>query len=106
VELELEHMGSHYLIKRSLRPQVFEIYRDGDLVNEDSHIKDYQAQLEIMLGLDHKTFKQTIIMSSRYYTPFLDLSKNEKRDFIENIFSIKIFSDMNDFLKRKIQSIL
>jgi DNA repair exonuclease SbcCD ATPase subunit len=103
VELILEHMGHDYVIKRGLKPNFFEIYKDDVLVNEDSHVKDYQLQLENMLGIDTKTFKQTIMMSSRYYTPFLDLSKNEKREFIENIFSIRVFSEMNDFLKRKIQ---
>lgn len=105
VELDLEHLGSAYKIKRGIKPNLFEIYKDGELVNEDSHIKDYQRQLENMLGMDSKTFKQTIMISSRYYTPFLDLKPQEKREFIENIFSIKIFSDMNDHLKKQIQII-
>jgi DNA repair exonuclease SbcCD ATPase subunit len=101
VILEFEHLGNEYKIKRGIKPNVFEIYKNDELVNEDSNIKDYQKQLESMIGIDSKTFKQTIMISSRFYTPFLSLTKAEKRDFIENIFSIKVFSEMNDYLKKK-----
>jgi DNA repair exonuclease SbcCD ATPase subunit len=104
VELTLEHMGCEYLIRRGLIPNLFEILKDGELLDEDASIRDYQKQLETILGIDARTFKQTIMMSARYYTPFLDLNKPEKREFIENIFSLKLFSDMNDFLKRKLQT--
>lgn len=104
VELTIEHMGATFLIRRGLNPALFEIFRDGDLLDEDSSIKDYQRQLETILGIDAKTFKQTIMMSSRYYTPFLDLRPQDKRDFIENMFSLKLFSDMNEYLKRKLQT--
>lgn len=104
VELELTHNSSKYLIRRGIKPNIFEFYKDGNLVNEDSHVKDYQKQLENMLGMSSNVFKQTIMMSSRFYTPFLELSKSEKRDFIENIFSIRIFSEMNNYLKQKQQS--
>jgi len=104
VELEIEHAGKNYLIRRGLKPNIFEIIRDGKLIDEDASIRDYQKQLETILGIDHKTFKQTIMMSSRHYTPFLDLKPNDKREFIEQIFSLKLFSDMNDFIKRKIQN--
>lgn len=105
VELEIQHGGSDYLIRRGVKPNIFEIYKDDELINEESHIKDYQAILENMLGMSAKTFKQTIIMSSRYYTPFLDLAAYEKREFIENIFSIKLFSQMVETLKRKSASL-
>ncbi len=104
VEFDIIHNNSNFKIIRGLKPSIFEIYKDGELVNEDSHIKDYQLQLESMFGIDSKSFKQTIMMSSRYYEPFLDLNPRQKREFIENIFSIKIFSDMTIFLKRKIHS--
>ena len=104
VELTIEHMGSTFMIRRGLNPNLFEIFKDKTLIDEDSSIKDYQRQLETILGIDAKTFKQTIMMSSRHYTPFLDLRPQEKRDFIENIFSLKLFSDMNEYLKRKLQT--
>ncbi len=104
VELEIEHMNSIYIIKRGLQPNKFEIFKDGKLIDEDSNIRDYQKQLEILMGIDYKIFKQTIMMSSRFYTPFLDLRPSDKREFIENIFSLKLFSNINDFLKRKVQT--
>ncbi len=103
VELSVEHGGSEYLIRRGISPNIFEVEKDGSIIDEDAHIKDYQKQLEMIFGLDGKTFKQTIMLSSRYYIPFLDLKPQEKRDFIENIFSLKLFSDMNDYLKKKLQ---
>lgn len=104
VELDIEHSGKKYKIRRGLKPNIFEIFREGQLIDEDASIRDYQKQLETILGIDHKTFKQTIMMSSRYYIPFLDLRPAEKREFIEQIFSLRMFSDMNIFLKRKIQN--
>jgi DNA repair exonuclease SbcCD ATPase subunit len=104
VELTLEHMGSTYLIRRGMSPAIFEIFRDGNIIDEDASIRDYQRQLETILGIDARTFKQTIMMSARHYIPFLDLKPADKREFIENIFSLKLFSDMNDFLKRKLQT--
>jgi len=102
IELTIENNGSIYIIRRGLKPNIFEIIKDGEPLNEDASIRDYQEQLEIILGVDYKTFKQTIMMSSRHYIPFLDLKPQEKREFIENIFSLKLFSDMNDYLKKKI----
>ncbi len=104
VELDIEHSGKKFKIRRGLKPNIFEIIKDGVLIDEDSSIRDYQKQLETILGIDHKTFKQTIMMSSRHYIPFLELRPSEKREFIEQIFSLKLFSDMNEFLKRKIQN--
>lgn len=104
VELEIEHQGKKYLIRRGIWPNVFEIIKEGVLIDEDSNIRDYQKQLETIIGIDYKTFKQTIMMSARHYIPFLELKKSDKREFIENIFSLKLFSDINDFLKRKIQN--
>jgi DNA repair exonuclease SbcCD ATPase subunit len=104
VELTIEHMESTYLIRRGMQPNLFEIIKDGELLDEDASIRDYQKQLESILGIDARTFKQTIMMSARHYTPFLDLRPSDKREFIENIFSLKLFSDMNDYLKRKLQT--
>jgi DNA repair exonuclease SbcCD ATPase subunit len=111
VELTIEHMNSVYMIRRGIKPNIFEIFKDIDVIDEnskpideDSNIKDYQKQLETILGIDHKTFKQTIMMSARHYTPFLELKPQEKREFIENIFSLKMFSHMNDSLKKKLSS--
>lgn len=100
VELEIEHSDNEYLIKRGMLPNIFEIYKNGKLIDEDSHMKDYQVILEQILGMSAETFKQTMIMSSRFYKPFLEFNKGEKREFLENILSIRIFTIMNDNLKK------
>jgi DNA repair exonuclease SbcCD ATPase subunit len=105
VELDFSHNNSSYTIKRGIKPNVFEIFKDGELVDQSSYMKDYQNILEECLGLTPATIKQTIILSSRFYTPFLELSASEKREFIETLLGIKIFANMQDLLKVEVSSL-
>lgn len=105
VELELDFKGSDILVRRGMYPNVFEIYKDGQLIGENSSIVDYQTVLENMLEIDSKTIRQTMMMSSRYYTPFLQLNPADKRNFIESILSIKMFSAMCENLKQRITNL-
>ena len=101
VELEFTHEKHNYLIKRGIKPNIFEIYRDNNLVEQDAATKDYQQILENILGLDSKTLGQSIFISSKNYTPFLKLAASDKRSFIENVLDIKIFSQILEQLKIK-----
>lgn len=101
VEIEFEHDNHDYLVKRGIKPNVFELYRDGKLVDTDSSRKDYQKTLELLIGVDSDTFANTIFVSSKNYTPFLKLNTSDKRNFIENVLNIKIFSEMLEELKIK-----
>lgn len=101
VELYFSKKQKQYKIIRGLEPKIFEIYCNGELIQETSHVKDYQSILEQILGFDAKSFKQTLMMSSRYYVPFMDLKSTEKQKFIENILNINIFRTMKEITKTK-----
>lgn len=105
VELELNFKGSEIFIRRGMYPSIFEIHKDGQLIGENSSVVDYQTVLENMLEIDSKTIRQTMMMSSRYYTPFLQLNPADKRNFIESILSIKMFSSMCENLKQRISNL-
>lgn len=100
-EVEFEKNGITYLVKRGITPNVFEIFQNGTLIDQDSHVKDYQEILEKIIGISTKTFAQVCVMSSMSYIPFLRLSAAEKRTFIEDILQIRVFSIMNKLLKVK-----
>ena len=92
-----------YYIKRGIRPHVFEIYKNDILLNQDANIKDYQKILEQqILRMNYRTFTQVVIMGSGNYIPFMRLPAAQRREFIEDLLDIKIFSVMNSLLKDKI----
>lgn len=101
VEITFEHNGSEFLVKRGIKPDIFELYKDGKLVDTDSSRKDYQKTLELLIGVDSDTFANTIFISSKNYTPFLKLNASDRRNFIENVLNLKIFSEMLEELKVK-----
>jgi DNA repair exonuclease SbcCD ATPase subunit len=92
-----------YRIVRGLKPAIFEIWIDGNLVNQDSASRDYQKYLEdSILKLNFKSFTQIVILGSASFTPFMQLSAASRREVIEDILDIKIFTSMNLVLKDKI----
>ena len=105
VELEFEVNRNKYKIIRGIKPSVFEIYADGKLLNQDAATKDYQDYLEKnILKLNHKSFIQIVVLGSANFTPFMQLKPNERREVIEDILDIQIFSKMFVLLKEKIQA--
>lgn len=103
VEIEFSVNGKDYKVVRGMKPNKFEIWCDGKLLNQDSATKDYQKILEQqILKLNYKTFTQVIILGSASYTPFMRLTAAQRREVIEDILDIRIFSVMNSILKDKI----
>ena len=100
-------IGKHkYLIIRGIRPNRFEIYYDGKLLNQDASAKDYQKQLENnILKLNHKSFTQVVILGSSSFIPFMQLTASARREVVEDILDIKIFSMMNVILKQKLKDL-
>lgn len=95
VELEFSTNGQYYKIVRGMRPAVFEIYKNGHLLNQDAKARDYQALLEQnILGLNHRTFHQVVILGSSSYIPFMKLPAGARRQVIEDILDINVFSKM------------
>ena len=102
VEVEFSALGSEYKVMRGLKPTKFEIYRDGTLVNQDSHNKEYQKVLEQnILKLNHKSFHQIVVLGSSSFVPFMQLPAQHRREVIEDLLDINVFSKMNGILKER-----
>ena len=103
VELEFSIGSKNYLIRRGMKPGIFEIVLDGVLVNQDAAMRDYQEYLEKnILKLNHKSFSQIITLGSRSFIPFMQLPAQHRREVIEDLLDLQIFSVMNTLLKQKI----
>jgi DNA repair exonuclease SbcCD ATPase subunit len=102
VTIEFDINGREYKIIRGIKPHVFEIWINGELVNQDAAMRDYQKVLEQqILKLNYKTFTQVVILGSASFVPFMQLPTTQRREVIEDILDIKIFSTMNQLLKEK-----
>ena len=106
VEVTFNVLGSDFKIIRGAKPNKFEIWRGDVMLNQDSHAKEYQKVLEQnILKLNHKSFHQIVVLGSSSFIPFMQLSSNNRRDVIEDLLDINVFSKMNGILKEK-QSLL
>ena len=102
VEVEFTIGKKSYKVVRGIKPNLFEIYCNNDLLNQDSKSKDYQEQLEkSILKLNFKSFTQVVILGSASFVPFMQLSPADRRAIIEDLLDIQIFSSMNAILKEK-----
>ena len=103
VEVEFEIGPSKYKIIRRVKPNKFEIWKDGLLVNQDSHNKEYQKLLEQnILKLNHKSFHQIVVLGSSSFVPFMQLPAQHRREVIEDLLDINVFSKMNGILKERV----
>lgn len=103
VEIEFFVGGKNYKIVRGIKPTIFEIWMNNELINQDAASRDYQKHLEEnILKLNYKSFTQIVILGTASFTPFMQLSAAARREVIEDILDIKIFTSMNVVLKDKI----
>ena len=103
VTIEFDVGTTSYKVVRGIKPNVFEIHCNGQLVNQDSAAKDYQKLLEQqILKLNYKTFTQVVILGSASFVPFMQLPAWQRREVIEDILDISVFSTMNQILKDRI----
>ena len=103
IELEFKIGSRQYLIRRGQKPSVFEILQDGNVINQNSEAREYQDYLESnILKLNFKSFQQIVILGSASFTPFMQLPASHRREIIEDLLDIQIFSTMNSLLKDKI----
>ena len=104
VEVEFEVGKKKYRVVRGMKPTVFEIYEDEVLLNQNPNIRDHQKLLETqILKMNYRAFTQVVIMGSGAYIPFMELVPAHRRDFIEDLLDIRIFSVMNMVLKDKLK---
>lgn len=102
VEVEFEVGATSFRIIRGLKPNIFEIYQNSVLINQESHSRDYQKILEQnILKLNHKSFHQIVVLGSSSFVPFMQLPSGIRREVIEDLLDINIFTKMNSILKER-----
>lgn len=102
VEIEFSVGKSEFKVVRGIKPQVFEIWKNGNMINQDSHSKEYQKILEQnIIKLNHKSFHQIVVLGSSSFIPFMQLSAQHRREVIEDLLDINVFSKMNILIKEK-----
>ena len=103
IEIEFDTNNKSYKVVRGIKPNVFEIYQNGELLNQDAAARDYQEILEkTILKLNYKSFTQIVILGSASFVPFMQLSASDRRAIIEDLLDIQIFSTMNGILREKL----
>lgn len=99
-EISFSTERNEYIVKRGIKPDIFEIWRDGELINQDAKSKDYQSVLESeILRLSWGAFNQVVVIGKATYTPFMQLEAAPRRVFVESILSLQIFSAMKELLR-------
>ena len=104
VEVEFEINNRQYLIKRGIKPNIFEIVVDGNSMHRQSDDRAMQKILEeTILKVNYKSFTQIVILGSSAFVPFMQLSGTNRREVIEDLLDIRIFSAMNNIIREKIR---
>ena len=105
VEIAFQIGQNNFMIRRGIKPNIFEIWKNGEMINQDAASRDYQAYLEQnILNLNYKSFNQIVVLGSATYVPFMELPAHTRRDIIEDLLDIQVFSTMNLLLKDKVNS--
>lgn len=105
VEVSFDISNNKYLIKRGMKPNIFEIWKNGELLNQDAAARDYQVYLEQnILKMNFKSFGQVVVLGSSTFVPFMQLPSQHRREIIEDLLDIQIFSTMNILLKDKVNN--
>ena len=106
VELEFSAGAKRYTVKRGIKPNTFEIWFNGTMLHQDARAKDYQDMLERMiLKMNYKSFTQIVILGTASFTPFMQLKAADRREVIEDLLDIQIFSNMNAVVKDRLATI-
>ena len=107
VEVEFEIGPKKIKVIRGIKPNIFEIYVNGKMYNQDANVRDYQRYLEQqILKLNYQSFTQVVILGASTFVPFMQLSARHRREVVEEILDIQIFSVMNILVRQKIKDII
>ena len=105
VELEFSVGKKEYMIRRGMKPNLFEIYQNGEMLNQNAGSRDDQEYLEKnILKLNFKSFSQIVVLGSANYVPFMQLPAMQRRSVVEDLLDIQIFSVMNSILRDKLNT--
>lgn len=103
VEVDFDIGRKEYKIRRGINPRVFEVYQNGKMINQSSSVKDYQKFIEHnILKLNFRSFTQIVVLGSSSFVPFMELTAAHRREVIEDLLDIRVFSIMNSALKEKV----
>jgi DNA repair exonuclease SbcCD ATPase subunit len=103
VEVEFTIGQNNYKIVRGIKPNIFQVYQNDNLLNQSAETKDYQEILEKqIIKVNHKSFCQVVILGSATFQPFMQLTASQRRDIIEDLLDLQIFTTMNSLLKDKL----
>jgi DNA repair exonuclease SbcCD ATPase subunit len=103
VEIDFSIGNVEYVVRRGIKPAVFEIIKNGNLIDQPGSVRDYQSQLEdTILKLNYKSFTQIVVLGNASFTPFMQLTTKDRREVIEDLLDIQIFSYMNTLLKDRV----
>ena len=103
VEIEFRVNNHDYKVVRGQKPKKFEIWKDGEMINQDAKVKDYQEVLEDqILRMGYKSFCQVVILGSSNYVPFMRLPAKDRKVIVENLLDINVFSDMSTVIKARL----
>jgi len=106
VEVKFSIGTTEWKVVRGIKPNKFEIWRDGNCLDQFANVNDQQKWLEQnVVKMNYKSFTQIVILGSSAFIPFMQLTNNHRREVIEDLLDIKIFSSMNNVIKEKIRSI-
>tara|TARA_B000000477_G_scaffold27296_1_gene23457 strand:- start:2785 stop:4446 length:1662 start_codon:yes stop_codon:yes gene_type:complete len=102
VTIEFDTAGHTWKVLRGIKPNKFEVYQDGNMIDQQSNVRDYQKFLEQnILKLNHKSFHQIVVLGSSSFIPFMQLKAWDRRDVIEDLLDIGVFSKMKTVLKTR-----
>jgi len=103
VEIEFSIGLKSYKVIRGMKPNKFEIYVDGELVAQDASVRDYQEYLEKnILKTSYRSFTQVAILGSANFVPFMQLKAKDRRELVEDLLDISIFSTMQNILRHRV----
>ena len=106
VEIEFSIGDTEWKVVRGIKPNIFEIYRNDTLLDQSANANDQQKWLEQnVIKMNYKSFTQIVILGSSTFVPFMQLTSSHRREVIEDLLDIKIFSSMNNLIKDKIRLI-
>lgn len=105
VEIPFHNERCSYKIIRGLKPDIFEIYQNGELIPQPGNKVDYQEKLDEILQMGHKTFTNLVVLGSANHVPFMQLPTKDRRILIETLLDLEVFSVMNEFAKKNLKDV-
>ena len=107
VEIEFSIASRRYKVVRGIKPNKFEIWQNDKMLNQEANSRDYQKILEQqILKLNYRSFTQVVILGSSTFVPFMQLKAKFRREVVEDLLDIKIFSMMNMILKQRLKDLV